>query len=42
MASGSLKNDPEFIDEYHRVMPSLQHDQLFAESLKNRIPYWVS
>lgn len=36
MASGSLKNDPEFIDEYHRVMPSLQHDQLFAESLKNR------
>lgn len=36
MASGSLKNDPEFIKEYQRVMPSLQHDQLFAESLKNR------
>jgi len=36
MANGSLKDDPEFIKEYHRVMPSLQHDQLFAESLKNR------
>ena len=36
MASGSLKDDPEFIEEYHHVMPSLQHDQLFAESLKNR------
>lgn len=36
MASGSLKDDPVFIDEYHRVMPSLQHDQRFAESLKNR------
>jgi len=36
MANGSLKDDPEFIEEYHRVMPSLQHDQRFAESLKNR------
>ncbi len=36
MANGSLKDDPEFLEEYHRVMPSLQHDQLFAESLKNR------
>jgi len=36
MASGSLKDDPEFIEEYHRVMSSLQHDQLFSESLKNR------
>ncbi len=37
MARGSLKNDPEFIQEYNRVMPSLQHDQRFAESLKDRI-----
>lgn len=36
MASGSLKEDPVFIDEYNRVMPALQHDQRFAESLKNR------
>lgn len=36
MAKGSLQEDPEFIQEYHRVMPSLQHDQRFAESLKGR------
>jgi len=36
MANGSLKDDPEFIKEYQRVIPSLQHDKLFAESLKNR------
>ena len=36
MANGSLKGDPEFIKEYRRVMPSLRHDQRFAESLKNR------
>lgn len=36
MANGSLKDDPEFIEEYQRVIPSLQHDKLFAESLKNR------
>ena len=36
MAQGSLKDDPRFIEEYQRVMPSLQHDQRFAESLKNR------
>jgi adenylate cyclase len=36
MAHGSLKDDSEFIKEYRRVMPSLQHDQRFAESLKNR------
>jgi adenylate cyclase len=36
MATGSLQDDPEFIDEYHRVMPSLQHDQRFAEALKDR------
>ncbi len=36
MANGSLKNDPEFIQEYHRVISSLQHDKRFAESLKGR------
>ena len=36
MATSSLKDDPEFIEEYHRVMSSLQHDQRFAESLKDR------
>ena len=33
MAQGSLKDDPRFIEEYQRVMPSLQHDQRFADSL---------
>lgn len=36
MASGSLQDDPEFIEEYHRVMPSLRHDKRFAEALKDR------
>jgi adenylate cyclase len=36
MANGSLKNNPAFIEEYRRVMSSLQHDQRFAETLKNR------
>jgi len=36
MANGSLENNPEFIAQYRRVRPSLQHDQRFAESLKNR------
>jgi len=36
MAKESLKDDPEFIKEYHRVISSLQHDQRFAKSLKNR------
>lgn len=36
MASGPLQNNPAFIEEYHRVISSLQHDQRFAESLKNR------
>ena len=36
MAQGSLQDDPEFIEEYHRVMPSLQHDLRFAETLKDR------
>ncbi|MBT8119041.1 MAG: adenylate/guanylate cyclase domain-containing protein [Gammaproteobacteria bacterium] len=36
MATGSLQNDPVFIEEYQRVIPSLQHDQRFAEALKDR------
>ena len=36
MASGPLQDNPAFIEEYHRVMSSLQHDQRFAESLKSR------
>ena len=36
MAEGSLKDNSEFMDEYHRAMSSLRHDQRFAESLKNR------
>ena len=36
MANGVLREDAEFIAEYIRVMPSLRHDQLFAEALKNR------
>ncbi len=36
MASGSLRNDPAFIEEYHRVLSSLQHDKRFSESLRNR------
>ncbi len=36
MANGALRDDEKFIEEYHRVISSLQHDQRFAESLKNR------
>ena len=36
MAKGALSDNDEFIEEYHRVMSSLQHDQRFAESLKDR------
>ncbi len=36
MAKGSLKDDPLFIEEYNQVMPSLQHDLRFAESLRDR------
>ncbi|MCK4833830.1 MAG: adenylate/guanylate cyclase domain-containing protein [Gammaproteobacteria bacterium] len=36
MANSSLKDNPDFIAEYNRVMSSLQHDQRFAESLKDR------
>lgn len=36
MANGSLRDNPEFIEEYHRVISSLQHDQRFSESLNNR------
>lgn len=36
MAKGSLRDNDAFLGEYRRVMSSLQHDQRFAESLKNR------
>jgi adenylate cyclase len=36
MADGVLGDNPEFITEYNRVIPSLRHDQLFAEALKKR------
>lgn len=36
MAKSTLRNDPQFLAEYKRVLPELQHDQLFAQSLKNR------
>ena len=36
MAQDSLKQNTEFITQYNKVIPSLQHDQLFAKSLKNR------
>ncbi|MBL4711498.1 MAG: adenylate/guanylate cyclase domain-containing protein [Gammaproteobacteria bacterium] len=36
MAHGSLRDNAKFINEYRRVISSLQHDQRFAESLKNR------
>ncbi len=36
MAQGSLKQNSEFITQYNKAIPALQHDQLFAESLKNR------
>ena len=36
MANDVLRDNPEFIAEYNRVIPSLRHDQLFAESLNNR------
>jgi len=36
MAHGTLQNNAAFIEEYRRVMSSLQHDLQFAETLKNR------
>ena len=36
MAAGPLSEDAHFIAEYRRVLPQLQHDQRFADSLKNR------
>jgi len=36
MANGALSENPQFIDEYQRVMSSLQHDQRFAEALAGR------
>ncbi len=36
MATGPLKDDAEFLSVYQQVSSSLQHDRLFADSLKNR------
>ena len=36
MAHGSLQNNTAFIEEYQRVISSLQHDRRFAETLNNR------
>ncbi|HHO58683.1 MAG TPA: CHASE2 domain-containing protein, partial [Thiotrichales bacterium] len=36
MATGELRDDQAFIDVYNKVIPTLQHDKLFADSLKNR------
>ncbi|MBE9568249.1 MAG: adenylate/guanylate cyclase domain-containing protein [Proteobacteria bacterium] len=36
MATGPLRDNTEFTDQYHRVIGSLQHDQLFAGSLSGR------
>lgn len=36
MATSSLRDNDEFIKEYHRVISSLQHDLRFSDSLKNR------
>jgi adenylate cyclase len=36
MSKGSLKDNKAFLEEYEKVMASLQRDQLFADSLKNR------
>jgi adenylate cyclase len=36
MATGPLRDNTEFIENYHEVIGSLQHDQLFAKSLSGR------
>lgn len=36
MATGSLQDDKSFISEYHRILPTLKRDELFAQSLKDR------
>ena len=36
MASGPLKNDERFIQEYRKAIPRLKRDEIFARSLENR------
>ena len=36
MATETLQNNTEFITQYNKAIASLQHDQRFAESLKDR------
>lgn len=36
LADGPLKNDPAFIRQYKKILPQLDRDRIFAESLKNR------
>ncbi len=36
MANGALRDNSGFLELYREVLPTLQHDRRFAESLKNR------
>ncbi len=36
LATGPLKSNKEFLKEYKRILPSLDHDKIFAQSLNNR------
>ncbi|HEY1992333.1 MAG TPA: adenylate/guanylate cyclase domain-containing protein, partial [Gammaproteobacteria bacterium] len=36
LSSGSLKNDPRFVDEANKVRPLIERDKIFAASLQHR------
>ncbi|GAB6040861.1 CHASE2 domain-containing protein [Endothiovibrio diazotrophicus] len=36
LAGGPLKDDPQFIDQFQRIRPSLEYERLFAEAIKDR------
>jgi len=36
MANGPLRDDPEFLAEYQKIVPDLKRDEQFAQSLKDR------
>lgn len=36
LANGSLKSNKEFLKEYKKIFPSLNHDKIFSDSLFNR------
>jgi len=36
LANGPLKSNREFLNEYRKILPSLNHDKIFADSLFNR------